>query len=80
MATLTIKNVPQPLVDRLKSQAALHRRSLNHEVITCLETAAQATPLDPETLLARIREVRRAPARFRLTDGALARFKRAGRP
>ena len=80
MATLTIKNVPQPLVDRLKSLAVLHRRSLNHEVITCLETAAQATPLDPESLLARVREVRRAPVRFRLTDRALTRLRQAGRP
>ena len=27
MATLTIKNVPEPLVVRLKGQAALHRRT-----------------------------------------------------
>ncbi len=80
MATLTIKNVPEALVDRLKDQAALHRRSLNHEVIACLEAVAQATPLDPESLLARVRAVRRAPSRFRLTDRNLARLRTAGRP
>lgn len=79
MATLTIKNVPEPLVVRLKGQAVLHRRSLNHEVIACLEAVAQATPLDPESLLARIRAVRRKPSRFRLTDRSLTRLRAAGR-
>ena len=48
MATLTIKNVPDKLVRRLKVQAAHHRRSLNLEVITCLEAATGPTPVDPE--------------------------------
>ena len=80
MATLTIKNVPDPLVRRLKNQAALHRRSLNLEVIACLEAAAQAVPVDPEILLARVRAVRRSPARGRLTDHTLRQLKMRGRP
>ena len=80
MATLTIKNVPDRLVRRLKSQAALHRRSLNLEVITCLESVAQSVPVDTDQLLARARAVRRAPAGQRLTDTVLARLKGEGRP
>ena len=80
MATLTLRNVPQPLVDRLKEQAGLHRRSLNHEVIACLETAIRAAPLDPDAFLARVRQLRRTPVRLRLTDRTLARLKAAGRP
>jgi len=79
MATLTIKNVPDPLVRRLKARATLHRRSLNREVIACLEALAQATPVDPDGLLARAREVRRAPADGRLTDRTLKRLKSTGR-
>ena len=79
MATLTVKNVPEPLVERLKGQATLHRRSLNHEVIACLEAVTLATPLDLDSLLARVRAVRRKPSRFRLTDQTLARLKAAGR-
>jgi plasmid stability protein len=79
MATLTIKNIPGPLLERLRAQAALHRRSLNHEVIACLETAAQATPLDPETILARVRTVRRTPVGLRLTDRELNRLRTSGR-
>jgi len=79
MPNLTIKNIPAPVVRRLKARAVLHRRSLNLEVIACLETLVQAAPVDPDTLLARVREIRRAPARTRLTDRALARLKAAGR-
>src|SRR3989441_12367781 len=77
MATLTVKNVPQPLVRRLKARATLHRRSLNREVIACLEVLAQAAPVDAEALLARAREVRHTPAGGRLTDRVLARLKTA---
>ena len=80
MATLTVKNIPQSVVDRLQQQAALHRRSLNLEVIASLETLVQATPVDPEALLARIRNVRVTPAGMRLTDRVLAGLKTDGRP
>ncbi|WP_447973728.1 FitA-like ribbon-helix-helix domain-containing protein [Nitrospira sp. Kam-Ns4a] len=80
MATLTIKNIPDRVVKRLKARAAEHRRSLNHEVIACLEAAAQATPVDPDAFLARVRLIRRKPANFRLTDRTLTQLKTAGRP
>ena len=75
MATLTIKNVPDRLVRRLKTRATLHRRSLNLEVIGCLEAAADALPVDPDTLLASVRAVRRTPAGIRLTDRVLNQLK-----
>lgn len=53
MATLTIKNIPEPLVKRLKQQAAAHRRSLNFEVIAYLEQMAHSVPVDAEALPAR---------------------------
>lgn len=37
MANLTLKGVPEPLVEELKKQAASHRRSLNGEVLYRLE-------------------------------------------
>jgi plasmid stability protein len=80
MATLTIKNIPDTVIQRLKARAARHRRSLNLEVIASLEAIAQATPLDPDAILARIREVRQRPVRLKLTDRTLARLKATGRP
>ena len=46
MATLTLKNVPDDLYQRLKAQAAAHRRSLNQEAIAQLQAAITA-PADP---------------------------------
>ena len=80
MANLTITNIPQPLVDKLKLQAPLYRRSLNHEVIRCLECAAESVPLDPDSLLAKVRAIRPAPAQTRLTDKTLRELKDKGRP
>jgi plasmid stability protein len=80
MATLTIKNVPDPLVRRLKVQATRHRRSLNLEVIASLEAVAKAVPVDPDALLARARMVRQRPVGLRLTDRMLAALKSDGRP
>ena len=36
--TLTLKNIPEHVYDRLKWSAQVHRRSLNNEAIVCLET------------------------------------------
>jgi len=52
MPTLTIKGLPDPLYRRLKQQAEAHRRSLNGEIITCLERALSGGPVDPAAWLA----------------------------
>ena len=80
MATLTIKNIPQTLYERLKAQAARHRRSLNLEAIACLEQVTQSVPLDPDRILARARTLRQHTADAWLTDDTLTRLKTAGRP
>ena len=68
MATLTLRNVPDDLVARLKARAKRHRRSLNNETIAALELAdamaTGATPLpaavsvDLDATLRRIEEIR----------------------
>jgi len=46
MATLTLKDVPEKLHSALKKQADRHRRSLNQEILYCLErlTGLNQTP------------------------------------
>ena len=39
MATITLKNVPDALHERLKASAERHRRSMNSEALVCLEQA-----------------------------------------
>ena len=71
--SLTLKNVPDAVYERLKAVAAQHRRSLNSQAIVCLETvlasepeSARATPPSTEELLARLRQYRgRLPADYK---------------
>jgi plasmid stability protein len=79
MATLNIKSVPEVLVERLKERATLHKRSLNLEVIACLEAVVRAVPIDAESRLAQVRAVRQELGGMRLTDRSLARPRTAGR-
>lgn len=80
MPTLTIKGLPEILYRRLKRRAARHRRSLNSEVILCLEQATNLPIIDPETWLLEVDRLRDRLALTPLTDSALRRMKAAGRP
>lgn len=80
MPSLTIKNVPQTLYKRLKEQARLHRRSLNSEVIACLETLLLPTAVDPDDYLARVDELQRRLDLTAPTEEFLADAKAKGRP
>ena len=79
MATLTVKNIPDSVYRRLKHQAAQHRRSLNQEIIACLERSAGGVPVDPETFLARARDLRKLVKGPLLTERRLKQLKSAGR-
>jgi plasmid stability protein len=79
MATLTIKNIPDGVYQHLKQQASLHRRSLNQEVIACLEHSTGSVPLDPAVFLARAQEIRKMVKGPRLTESRLKHLKTVGR-
>jgi antitoxin FitA len=82
MATLTIKNVPKKLHQRLKQSAAAHRRSLNSEVIARLERELMSRPVDPEDYLAEVDKARErvaAETGIFVTDEDLWEAKNRGR-
>jgi plasmid stability protein len=79
MATITLKNIPDALYTRLRSNAEEHRRSINREAIVCLETALAGQPVDVESLLAHVREVRNSLGAVFLTDRDLKRARHEGR-
>jgi len=79
MATLTIKNLPDALYLQLRQNAEAHRRSINSEVIVCLEHSLQNPRPSGEELLGRIRRLRAKTAQCRLTDRLLSQAKREGR-
>ena len=72
MATLTVKNIPEELYERLKRSAAEHRRSINSEILVCLERALHSERLDPHVLLARADALRERAALSPVTDELLS--------
>ena len=49
--TLTIKNIPEALYHKLKERALRHHRSMNNEVIACLEQILLPMPCDDDALI-----------------------------
>jgi antitoxin FitA len=80
MPSYTIKNIPDELYGRLKQSATAHRRSINSEVLVCLERALAGRRTDPAALLARIDTVRSRLRVAPLTNRALRAARDAGRP
>jgi len=58
MPALTIKNIPDSLYEQLKSAAELHRRSINSEVLVCLEKVLVAKKTNTNDRLKRIEQLR----------------------
>ena len=52
MPSLTLKNVPEEVHQRLKEQAERHRRSMNSEAIWILEQALCPTRRDADAVIA----------------------------
>ena len=77
--TLTLKNIPDEVYERLKAAAEAHRRSLNSEAIVCLETVLTPTKIAPSERLARARQLRAglSTTKFRACD--IDTLKRQGR-
>ena len=78
--TLTLKNIPDDVYDRLKASAEAHRRSMNSEAIVCLESVLMPTKLPPTERLARARALRSALPRGKFKARDLDAMKREGRP
>lgn len=78
MTTLTLKNIPEDLHERLRERAARHHRSLNSEVLACLRAVLTSERVDPDALLAAARHAREGIG-GRLTARVLAELKAEGR-
>ncbi len=78
--TLTLKNIPDTVYQRLKASAEQNRRSMNSEAIVCLEAVLTPTKVPPAARLARARELRAALAPKKFAAREIDAFKRDGRP
>jgi plasmid stability protein len=80
MPSLTIKNIPEELYAQLKHHAEIKRRSLNSEVIRCIERAIRSRKVSPEVYVTRARRLRAKTVQHRISDEEFSAAKRAGRP
>lgn len=79
MATVTVRGIPDQLYKRLKKRAAENRRSINSEIIVCLQRYVQGTPVGPEAFLRRADALRERLALPPITEEFLHAAKYAGR-
>ena len=77
--TLTLKNIPDEVYERLKASAEAHRRSLNSEAIVCLESVLLPGRIEPAERIARARALRGALGRGKFRVREIDAFKREGR-
>ena len=80
MATVTLKNIPDEIYSRLKKIAQRHRRSLNSEIIVCLERSLQPTAVRVEDALVTARRLRGRVIGLPLSLEEIADARRLGRP
>jgi plasmid stability protein len=79
MTTVTVKNIPDDLYERLKAVAEINRRSINSEIIVCIERAVASRRIDPEMVLERARILRELTARHPISDEEFSQAKAEGR-
>ena len=77
--TITLKNIPDDVYDRLRESAAMNKRSLNNEAIVCLESALMPGHLAPAARLERIRALRNSLPKGKFKASEIETLKRAGR-
>ncbi len=77
--SLTLKGIPDALYERLKVVAGAHHRSLNSEVIACIEAQLLPRRTSAEEHLSALRAVRARLPQGGLDQGDIGRFKREGR-
>lgn len=78
--TLTLKNIPDELYKRLKASAEAHRRSLNSEVIVCLESVLLPERIPLAERLARAKALRDRLPKDKFEPRDIEAFKREERP
>ncbi len=79
MSNITVKNIPDALYEQLRRSAAANHRSINSEIIVCIERAVRGRRVDVETILANARRLREKTSSHPITDVQFTKAKRAGR-
>ena len=62
MPNITVKNIPDDLYEELKRSAKINRRSINQEIIMCIESNVQHKFESPVQVLEKARKLRKKTA------------------
>ena len=79
MPALTIKNIPDDLYSRLKEAAQAHRRSMNSEILYCVEHTLCPQKIDVSEHISIAKALRAKTASHPLNDNMLDAAKNEGR-
>ncbi len=79
MKTMTLKNIPDQLLERVRLQAERNHRSVNQEVISCLSLASPPARPDAKAIIAEMRGVRKMLKKAYLTPKILRVAREEGR-
>jgi antitoxin FitA len=79
MPTITVKNIPADIYEKLKKSAETSRRSINSEIIVCIERAVRSQPINPDLFLTHARKLRSKTSSHPITDDEFNQAKTAGR-
>jgi plasmid stability protein len=80
MASITLKNIPEELYEKLRTTAALHHRSINSEMIHCLESSLMPKRLTVSERLQRAKWIRSKINADKIEPDKIARAVSEGRP
>lgn len=79
MQTITVKNIPPDLYKKLKQIAKENRRSVNSEIILCIERAVGSQRIDTGTFLQRIEQLQKGLDLPEIADAGLEKARDEGR-
>ncbi|MBL1213265.1 MAG: Arc family DNA-binding protein [Ignavibacteriae bacterium] len=78
MPSITIKNISDGMMRKLKRRAKLNRRSLNSEIIQILDDLVNSSKIDINKILQKAAAIREK-IEYSLSDKELTKFKNEGR-
>ena len=78
--TFNLQNIPDHLYERLRLAAKANRRSLNSQVIVCLESVFSRSPVSVAERLSRARELRNELPQGNFELAEIDALKRIGAP
>ncbi|MCG2590718.1 FitA-like ribbon-helix-helix domain-containing protein [Rhodohalobacter sulfatireducens] len=58
MPSITVKNIPVEIYDLVREQAKAHHRSINSEIIACLEQTVKPQQVSTDHILKEARQLR----------------------